>query len=180
MRYVIIESGGKQYRAVEGRTIEVDRLASEPGDKLEIERILLMADGDEFLIGTPTLSDIQVRTTVVDHFRGDKVISYKYSPKKRIRVKGGHRQQYTRLMVDFIGRPGETRKTEKAEPVEQKPARKSEPKAKAEKPAAKVEPKKASPAKTEKAPAKKPAAAAKTKKPTTTKSSPAKGKKSTK
>jgi len=189
MRYAIIESGGKQYRAVEGRTIEVDRLALNSGDKLEIERILMMADGEDFLIGTPTLSGIQVKATVVDHFRGEKVISYKYSPKKRIRVKGGHRQHYTRLMVDFIGKPGETRKIEKAEPVEQKPAKKAAAKvekpmpaskAKAEKPAAKS---KAEPKKTAaKAPAKKsdkaPAVAPKPKKPTTSSSS--KGKKSTK
>jgi large subunit ribosomal protein L21 len=114
MRFAIVESGGKQYRAVEGKTIEVDRLASAAGKKLTIERVLLMADGEEVLVGTPTLTDVQVKATVVDHFRSAKVTSFRYSPKKRIRTKGGHRQQYTRLMVDFIGRPGEERKIEKA------------------------------------------------------------------
>jgi large subunit ribosomal protein L21 len=116
MRYAIVESGGKQYRAVEGQSIDVDRLSSEQGAQVEIERVLLMADGEEFLIGTPTVSGIDVKATVVEHFRGPKVFRFKYSPKKRIRVRGGHRQQYTRLMVDFIGRPGEERKVEK--PVE--------------------------------------------------------------
>ena len=112
MRYAIVESGGKQYRAVEGRTIEVDRLALEAGKKFDIERVLFMADGDEILVGTPTVSGIEVKVTVADHIRGPKIDRFKYRPKKRIRVRGGHRQHYTLLMVDFIGRPGEDRKVE--------------------------------------------------------------------
>jgi large subunit ribosomal protein L21 len=117
MRFAIVESGGKQYRAIEGRTIEVDRLPVEAGNKFDIERILLMADGDDVLVGTPIVSDILVKVTVVDHIKGPKIDRFKYRPKKRIRVRGGHRQQYTRLMVDFIGRPDEDRKQEQAEPV---------------------------------------------------------------
>ena len=161
MRYAIVESGGKQYRAVEGGKIEVDRLSAEKGAKINIDRVLLMADGDEYLVGAPTLSEILVKATVVDHFRGEKAFRFKYSPKKRIRVRGGHRQQYTRLMVDFIGRAGEVRKVEVAEPkpvVEKKAEAavekvKAEPKAKVEKPAAKSA--KEAVKKTEKAPAKK-------------------------
>ena len=147
MRYAIIDSGGKQYRAVEGRTIEVDRLPVEKGEKFGFERVLFMADGEEFLIGTPDLDGIEVEVTVVDHIKGPKIDRFKYRPKKRIRVRGGHRVQYTLLMVDFIGRPGEERKVEKPEVVkaevikeaetdvvvETKP--KAEKKAKAEKPA---------------------------------------------
>jgi large subunit ribosomal protein L21 len=156
MRYAIIESGGKQYRAVEGGTVDVDRLSVEPGKKFDLENILLMADGDEVMVGTPVVSGILVKATVLAHVKGPKVISFKYRPKKRIRVKGGHRHQYTRLMVDFIGRPDEERKVEKAE----KPAAKAEavaepekkaPKAKAVKEAATAKPA----AKTTKAPAKK-------------------------
>jgi len=161
MRYAIVESGGKQYRAVEGGKIEVDRLSAEKGAKINIDRVLLMADGDEYLVGAPTLSEILVKATVVEHFRGEKAFRFKYSPKKRIRVRGGHRQQYTRLMVDFIGREGEVRKVEVAEPkpvVEKKTEAKvekakAEPKVKAEKPAA--GPAKAAEKKAEKAPAKK-------------------------
>ncbi len=139
MRFAIVESGGKQYRAIEGQTIEVDRLPVETGKKIDIERILLMADGDDVMVGTPVVSDILVKVTVVDHTKGPKIDRFKYRPKKRIRVRGGHRQQYTRLLVDFIGKPGEERKVEKAEPapapavVEEAP--KAEKKAKAEKPA---------------------------------------------
>ena len=144
MKFAIVESGGKQYRAIEGRTIEVDRLPVDAGNKFDIDRILLMADGDDVMVGTPTVSDILVKVTVVDHIKGPKIDRFKYRPKKRIRVRGGHRQQYTRLMVDFIGRPDEERKQEKAEPVPApvvveeapKPVKKAKaaPKAKAEAP----------------------------------------------
>jgi large subunit ribosomal protein L21 len=117
MRFAIVESGGKQYRAVEGRTIEVDRLPVDAGKKFDFERVLLMADGDDVLVGTPTIGDILVKVTVVDHVKGPKIDRFKYRPKKRIRVRGGHRQQFTRLLVDFIGRPDEKRKVE----VETKP-----------------------------------------------------------
>lgn len=141
MKFAIVESGGKQYRAVEGRTIEVDRLPVEKGEKFGFERVLFMADGEDFLIGTPDLDGIEVEVTVVDHVKGPKIDRFKYRPKKRIRVRGGHRVQYTLLMVDFIGKPGEERKVEKpevkqeveAEVVEAEP--KAEKKAKAEKPA---------------------------------------------
>jgi len=116
MRFAIVESGGKQYRAVEGRTIEVDRLPVEAGTKFDIERVLLMADGDEVMVGTPTVSGIQVKVTVADHTKGPKIDRFKYRPKKRIRVRGGHRQHYTLLMVDFIGKPGEERTIERPEP----------------------------------------------------------------
>lgn len=115
MRFAIVESGGKQYRAVEGSTIDVDRLAYEVGKTFDFERVLLMADGDAVMVGTPTVGGIKVSATVVDHIKGPKVLSFKYRPKKRIRVRGGNRAHYTRLMIDFIGKPGEERKVEKKE-----------------------------------------------------------------
>lgn len=168
MRYAIVESGGKQYRAVEGRTIEVDRLPAETGKKFDFERVLLMADGDEVMVGTPTVNGIEVKVTVMDHIKGPKIDRFRYRPKKRIRVRGGHRQQFTLLMVDFIGKPGETRKIE--EPKVEKPAETGavvevEKKPKTEKPA-RAE-KEAKPAAAKKAPAKKESA---TKKSATTKS----------
>ena len=153
MRFAIVESGGKQYRAIEGRTIEVDRLPVEAGNKFDVERVLLMADGDDVLVGTPLVSDILVKVTVVDHIKGPKIDRFKYRPKKRIRVRGGHRQQYTRLLVDFIGRPDENRKVEKNEPApvvvediepkaekKEKPAKKSSAKPKNEAPKASKKP----------------------------------------
>lgn len=125
MKFAIVESGGKQYRAVEGSTIDVDRLAREVGDSFDFERVLLMADGDAVSVGTPTVGGITVSATVVDHLKGPKVLSFKYRPKKRIRVRGGNRAHFTRLMIEFIGKSGEKKEKPKAEP-----------KPKAEKPAA--------------------------------------------
>lgn len=115
MRYAIVESGGKQYRAVEGELIEVDRLSDDAGVQINLERVLLMSDGDRFQVGTPTLSGVEVRATVVEHISGPKVARFKYSPKKRIRVRGGHRQQYTRLRIEFVGGKGEVREPAKAQ-----------------------------------------------------------------
>ncbi len=102
MKYAIVESGGKQYRAVEGGTIEVDRLQIEAGQAVELKSVLLLVDGETVSVGTPTVAGALVNATVVNHTKGPKVLSFKYSPKKRIRVKTGHRQQYTLLEVKSI------------------------------------------------------------------------------
>ncbi len=102
MKYVILESGGKQYKAVEGGTIEVDLLHIEPGQTVEITDVLLFVDGDAVAVGVPTVSGASVKTTVLEHFKGEKTVNFHYSPKKRIREKTGHRQWYTRLAVEEI------------------------------------------------------------------------------
>ena len=106
MKYAIVESGGKQYKAVEGETIAVDRLPVEPGEEINLERILFFADGDQFSVGTPLLSGLEALASVVENFRGEKVLAFRYSPKKRIRVHRGHRQDYTRLMIEYVGKAG--------------------------------------------------------------------------
>jgi large subunit ribosomal protein L21 len=119
MKYAIVESGGKQYKAVEGETIAVDRLPVNPGDEVKLEHVLLLADGDQFSVGTPFVNGIEALASVVEHFRGEKVLAFRYSPKKRIRVHRGHRQEYTRLMIESIGKAGETKKARaEKKPVE--------------------------------------------------------------
>ena len=103
MKFAIVESGGKQYRAVEGGTLEVDRLPVEAGANVKLEQVLLLADGDAISVGTPLIKNTPIWTTVIEHFKGPKVNTFNYSPKKRIRVKIGHRQNYTRLRVEQIG-----------------------------------------------------------------------------
>lgn len=102
MKYAIVESGGKQYRAVEGSTIEVDRLNVEIGQELSLGSVLLLVDGDQVSVGLPLVSGAKISATVVDHVKGPKIDVFRYRPKKRIRVKTGHRQQYTRLKVNSI------------------------------------------------------------------------------
>ena len=102
MKYAIVESGGKQYRAVEGVAIEVDLMPVEAGQKVQIDLVLLLVDGDTITVGTPTVEGARVNATVEGHVKGPKVVTFKYSPKKRIRTKTGHRQQYTRLKIEAI------------------------------------------------------------------------------
>jgi large subunit ribosomal protein L21 len=103
MKYAIIESGGKQFKAVEGGTIEVDRLPVETGTKIKLDQVLLLVNGEHITVGTPLVTNNPVWTLVQEHFKGPKVEIFNYSPKKRIRVKIGHRQNYTRLLVEQIG-----------------------------------------------------------------------------
>jgi large subunit ribosomal protein L21 len=103
MKYAIVESGGKQYKAVEGGTLEVDRLPVEAGTEVKLEKVLLLAEEGTITVGAPVVKDNPVWTKVVEHFKGKKVIIFNYSPKKRIRVKTGHRQNYTRLFVEQVG-----------------------------------------------------------------------------
>ena len=151
MKYAIVESGGKQFRAVEGGVIEVDRLPVESGVKIKLEQVLLLADGDNIIVGTPLVKNTPIWTTVLEHFKGPKVEIFNYSPKKRIRVKIGHRQNYTRLFVEQIGGSEFVKKEPVAVEVkESAPTKKAD---KPEKPA-KVEPKAESKKPVTKAPAK--------------------------
>ena len=102
MKYAIVESGGKQYKAVEGATIEVDLLDAEVGQSIDLNQVLLLVEDEKISIGTPSVKGAVVATKVVDHIKGPKVVIFKYSPKKRIRTKTGHRQQYTQLKIESI------------------------------------------------------------------------------
>ena len=102
MSFVIVEQGGKQYRASEGDTIEVDRLPNEVGDAVTLESVLLSVDKKKVKIGTPVIKGAKVQAKVLDHFKGRKILVLKYRPRQRYRVKSGHRQQYTRLLIESI------------------------------------------------------------------------------
>ena len=102
MKYAIVECGGKQFKTVEGSTIEVDRLEIEIGAPISLDNVLLIVEGDAIHVGTPTVKSAKVSAKVVDQFKGPKIDVFHYRPKKRIRTKTGHRQQYTRLMIEKI------------------------------------------------------------------------------
>ncbi len=100
--YALIETGGKQYKVAVGETIDVELLQANAGDKVELDRVLMVSDGDQVQVGRPVLDQARVLATVVDHVRGPKVIIFKYRAKERYRHKTGHRQNYTRLHIDEI------------------------------------------------------------------------------
>ena len=100
--YAVIETGGKQYRVEVGTELEVELLDVEPGQAITLDRVLLVADGDESAIGRPLVSDATVSAEVVRQTRGEKLIAFKYRPKARSRVKKGHRQELTVLRITDV------------------------------------------------------------------------------
>src|SRR6266542_301608 len=102
--YAIVETGGKQYRVKPGDTVAVERLAGEPGETLDLDRVLLIAgNGDDGTrVGSPGVTGAVVRAEVVEHIRGEKIIIFRYKSKVRYRRKTGHRQSLTRLRITDI------------------------------------------------------------------------------
>jgi large subunit ribosomal protein L21 len=102
MKYAIVQSGGKQYRAVEGSILEVDRLTVEPDKSFQFEEVLLLADDGKVQVGSPTIAGVKINGTVVEHIRGPKIRVFHYKSKMRYRKTQGHRQEYTRVRVEKI------------------------------------------------------------------------------
>ena len=100
--YAVIETGGKQYRVEVGTELQVELLDIEPGKTITLDRVLLVTDGDQSSIGRPIVPDAAVSAQVVRQIRGEKLISFKYRPKARSRVKKGHRQELTVLRISDI------------------------------------------------------------------------------
>jgi large subunit ribosomal protein L21 len=100
--YAVIETGGKQYRVEVGTELEIELLKAENGETVAFDRVLLIADGDTASIGTPVVANGSVAGEILRRDRGDKVISFKYRPKARRRVKKGHRQELTVVRISDI------------------------------------------------------------------------------
>jgi large subunit ribosomal protein L21 len=100
--YAVIETGGKQYRVEVGTELEVELLDAEAGQSITLDRVLLVADGDQASVGQPLVANASVAADVVRQIRGQKVISFKYRPKARRRVTKGHRQELTLLRISDI------------------------------------------------------------------------------
>ena len=100
--YAVIETGGKQYRVEVGTQLEVELIDAKAGDTVTIDRVLLVADGDAATIGRPVVTEASVSAEVLRQERGEKVISFKYRPKARRRVKKGHRQELHVLRIADI------------------------------------------------------------------------------
>jgi large subunit ribosomal protein L21 len=93
--YAVVEIGGKQYKVAPKQTIEVERLGVSEGDTIELDRVL-------FLVGNPIIEGAKVVATSLGEAKGEKVIAFKYKSKVRYRRKKGHRQTYTKILVNEI------------------------------------------------------------------------------
>jgi len=102
LKFTIITSGGKQYKVEENKNIVVERIEGKEGDKITLKDVNLISDGNKIEIGKPILSKAEVKATIMKQIKGDKVIAFKYKPKKRYRRKVGHRQLLTILHLDKI------------------------------------------------------------------------------
>lgn len=100
--YAIVDIAGKQYKVKENDTLYVPRLKADVDSTMTFDRVLLVADGDDVSVGTPTVGGATVQATVLDHVKADKVLVFKKKRRKRYKVKRGHRQPYTRIKVDAL------------------------------------------------------------------------------
>ncbi len=117
--YAVIETGGKQYRVEVGTELEIELLEAGAGETVAFDRILLVADGDAASIGRPVVANASVAGEVLRRDRGEKVISFKYRPKARRRVKKGHRQELTVVRISDIVLDGKSAAKEVAAAEEQ-------------------------------------------------------------
>ena len=119
--YAILETGGKQIKAIAGRFIDIEKLPQNKGDKVSLGNILMLVSGKESKIGNPFIKGATVNGHITDVAKDDKVIVYKMRPKKRTRKKFGHRQWYSRVFVDSIELDGKVLiKAEKPAPKAKK------------------------------------------------------------
>ena len=108
--YAIVETSGQQFWLQADRYYDLDRLNAKPEEPVIFDKVLLINDGKTTKIGNPFIKDATVQAKVLSHRRGPKIIVYKMRPKKKTRLKNGHRQELTRIMVQSIN-PKKSTKT---------------------------------------------------------------------
>jgi large subunit ribosomal protein L21 len=100
--HAVIRTGGKQYRVAKGDVLRVEKLDAEPGTTIDLEDVLLLADGENTVIGTPVLEGKAVSADVQTHGRADKIEVIKFKRRKKYRRTQGHRQHYTQIRINSI------------------------------------------------------------------------------
>ena len=100
--FAVIETGGKQYEVEQGQVLTVERLPYEVGDEVVLDRVLMVGENEKVIVGKPLVEGARIIAKVTEQGRHRKVIAFRYHNKERLRVKRGHRQHYTRLLIDRI------------------------------------------------------------------------------
>ena len=158
--YAVVKTGGKQYKVAKDDKIIVDRLEAEAGSALVLDEVLMVANGDQVYVGSPTVKDAVVGATVLRHTRGDKIMVFRRKRRKNFRRIRGHRQDFTLIQITDIATDGKLKPAAKKAETAKPEAKKAEkPAANPEaKPAAKKAEKPAKPAAKKAATTAKPAA----------------------
>ena len=100
--YAVIETGGKQYRVQEGDVLKVEKLDIQEGETVEVSQVFAVVDEENVSLGTPLVEGAKVVLKVLEHGKGEKIIIFKYKPKKGYKKKQGHRQPYTKVQIEKI------------------------------------------------------------------------------
>ena len=132
--YAIVEIAGHQFKVEKDQKVFVNRLQTEEGKKVSFDNVLLVADGDNITVGAPAIDGAQVGAKVLKHLKGDKVIVFKKKRRKGYRVKNGHRQYLSEILIENIVASGAKKK---AAPKKEEAPKKEAPKAEAPKAAVK-------------------------------------------
>jgi large subunit ribosomal protein L21 len=102
MKYAIVEISGRQFWIETGKYYDFNRIPTELGDQVTLNRVLLLNNNGDVLIGKPYLDSVKIKGKILEHLRGKKTIVYKMRPKKKTRKKQGHRQELTRVFIEDI------------------------------------------------------------------------------
>jgi large subunit ribosomal protein L21 len=102
MKYAIVEISGRQFWIETGKYYDFNRIPTELGKQITLNRVLLFNNDGEVSIGQPYLENVKIKGKILDHLRGKKIIVYKMRPKKKTRKKQGHRQDLTRVLIEDI------------------------------------------------------------------------------
>ena len=102
MKYAIVEISGRQFWIEAGKYYDFNRISTDLGNRITLNRVLLLNDEGNILVGKPYLDSVQIKGKILEHLRGKKTIIYKMRPKKKTRKKQGHRQELTRVLIENI------------------------------------------------------------------------------
>jgi len=125
--YAIVEIAGQQFKVVQDQKLYVHRLADKEGAKVSFDQVYLLDDGKKVTLGAPAITGASVEAKVVSHLKGDKVIVFKKKRRKGYRVKNGHRQALTELVIEKIQASGAKPKAAAAKAEKAAPAKAAKP-----------------------------------------------------
>ena len=100
--YAVVSTGGKQYKVQQGETLRIEKIPGEVGSKVTLDRVVMVADGENVRVGQPVLEKAAVQASIVEQDKAKKVLVFKYKRRKRYRRKQGHRQPFTAIRIDGI------------------------------------------------------------------------------